>query len=138
MTATADLVSLTEQVAVRLTASGLRAHCDVVEGDPYVRVDLTHDGTAAAWVPLDDPTWALVRDQAGMPCRVEPAGPLAKGWEACSDVECLTMALWEWVLRRRAGRVRPYQPPTQLNRDPDCPPTMKFAFSAAPTPFWMS
>lgn len=103
MTATADLVALTEAVAVQLTDSGVPARCDVVEGDPYVRLDLSYDGTATAWVPLGDPTWAIVRDRPGVPCRIEPSAPLTTDWEACDQVDCLAVALWEWVLKRRSA-----------------------------------
>lgn len=95
-------IGLAHDVADRLTYSGVPARCDVVEGDVYVRLDLTHDGSAMAWVPLDDPTHAFVRDQPGGAHRIEPAGPLERGWEACSDVDCLAVAVWVWVLQWRS------------------------------------
>lgn len=107
MTATSALVALTEQVAAGLTAGGIPAKCVVVDGDPYVRLSLAHDGTTTAWVPLDNPTWVIVRDQPDGPHRIDQNGPLSKGWEACADVECLTLVLWEWVLRTRARSVGP-------------------------------
>ncbi len=101
---TTRTLAYAQAVAALLSRWDVPAATDVIEGDVYVRVSLSHGGLVRAWIDLGDLEVAYARVPAGPPRLIHGPGACVDG-HACDDAWCVAEQLWEWVICWRARSV---------------------------------